>query len=55
MYYPTLKERCQRVLGLPQRGTSPSTGLKTVRLVGLLALISLRGTWANRSPTLMHL
>jgi hypothetical protein len=49
MYYPTLKERFQRVLGLPQRVSSPSTGLKTVLLIGLL------GALANRSPTLAHL
>jgi hypothetical protein len=55
MYYPTLKERFQRVLGLPQRGSPPSTGLKTVLLVGLLALIVLLGALANRSPTLAHL
>ena len=55
MYYPTLKERFQRVLGLPQRGSPPSTGLKTVLLVGLLALIGLLGALANRSPTLAHL
>jgi hypothetical protein len=55
MYYPTLKERFQRVLGLPQRVSSPSTGLKTVLLIGLLALIGLLGALANRSPTLAHL
>src|SRR5215831_2650711 len=55
MYYPTLKERFQRVLGLPQRDSSPSTGLKTLLLIGLLALIGLLGALANRSPTLAHL
>src|SRR5262252_3253350 len=55
MYYPTLKERFQRVLGLPRRVSPPSTGLKTILLVGLLALIGLLGVWANRSPTLAHL
>ena len=56
MYYPTLKERFQRVLGLPQRGAPPpSTGLKTVLLLGLLALLGLLGVWASRPPTLAHL
>jgi len=49
MYYPTLQERFQRVLGLPQRGSLPSTGMKTVLLIGLL------GALANRSPTLANL
>jgi len=56
MYYPTLKERFQRVLGLPQRGGPlPSTGLKAVLLLGLLALIGLLAAWATRPPTLAHL
>jgi len=55
LYYPTLQERFQCVLELPQRGSPPSTGLKTVLLLGLLALIVLLGALANRSPTLAHL
>jgi len=55
MYYPTLKERFQRVLGLPQRGAPPSTGLKTGLLLALLALLGLLGVWASRPPTLAHL
>src|SRR5262245_20054915 len=55
MYYPALKERFQRVLGRPHGGHSSSTGLKTVMLVGLLALIGLLAVWANRSPTLAHM
>src|SRR5262247_807439 len=55
MYYPSLKDRFQRVLGLPQRGAPPSTGLKTVLLLGLLALLGLLGVWASRPPTLAHL
>jgi hypothetical protein len=55
MYYPILKERFQRVLGLQQRGSAPSTGLKTLLLIGLLAPIGLLGALANRSPTLAHL
>jgi hypothetical protein len=55
MYYPPLKERFQRVLRLSQRGSPPSTGLKTVLLSGLLALIGLLGALANRSSTLAHL
>ena len=43
MYSPTMKERFQRVLGLPQRGSPTSTGLKKGLLVGLLALIGLLG------------
>ena len=50
-----VKERFQRVLGLPQRGSPPSTGLKTALLIGLLALIGLLVALANRAPTLAHL
>ena len=56
MYSSTrVKERFQRVLGLPQRGSPPSTGLKTALLIGLLALIGLLVALANRAPTLAHL
>ena len=50
-----VKERFQRVLGLPPRGAPPATALKTVWLLGLLALLGLLGVWANRPPTLAHL
>ena len=55
MYYPTMKERVQRVLQLPQRGVPPSPGLKTALLLVLLALLGLLGVWATRPPTLAHL
>ena len=55
MYYPTMKERFQRVIGLPQRSAPPSTGLKTALLIGLLALIGLLVVWANRAPNLSNL
>src|SRR5215471_7420674 len=55
MYSPTLKERFQRVLVLPQHAFHASTGLKTALLVGLLVLIGLLVVWANRTPTLAHL
>ena len=55
MYYPTMKERFQRVIGLPQRGSPPSTGLKTALLVCLLALIGLLVVWVNRAPNLSNL
>ena len=55
MYSPTMKERFQRVLGLPQRAFHASTGLKTALLGGLLALIGLLVVWANRAPNLSNL
>ena len=55
IYYPNLKERFQRVIELTQRGSPPSTGLKTALLIGLLVLIGLLGALANCSPTLEHL
>jgi TRAP-type uncharacterized transport system substrate-binding protein len=55
MYSPRMKERFQRVLGLPQRAFHASTGLKTALLGGLLVLISLLVVWANRAPTLSNL
>jgi hypothetical protein len=49
-----MKERFQRVLGLPQRIFHPSTGLKIALLSGLLVPIGLLIAWANRSPDLSH-
>jgi TRAP-type uncharacterized transport system substrate-binding protein len=50
-----MKERFQRVLGLPQRAFHASTGLKTALLGGLLVLIGLLVVWANRAPNLSNL
>jgi len=50
-----MRERFQRVLGLPQRAFHASTGLKTALLGGLLVLIGLLVFWANRAPTLSNL
>jgi len=50
-----MKERFQRVLGLPQRIFHPSTGLKIALLSGLLVPIGLLIAWANRSPDLSYL
>src|SRR5215831_4954395 len=55
MYSPTMKERFQRVLGLPQRAFHASTGLKTALLGCLLVLIGLLVVWADRTPTLSSL
>ena len=55
MYSPRMRERFQRVLGLPQRAFHASTGLKTALLGGLLVLIGLLVFWANRAPTLSNL
>ena len=50
-----MKERFQRVLGLPQRAFHASTGLKTALLGGLMVLIGLLVVWANRTPNLSNL
>src|SRR5262252_1993936 len=55
MYSPRMKDRFQRVLGLPQRAFHASTGLKTALLGCLLVLIGLLVVWANRTPTLSSL
>jgi uncharacterized protein len=52
---PAMKERFQRVIGLPQRAFHASTGLKTALLGGLLVLIGLLVVWANRAPNLSNL
>src|SRR5215468_1715841 len=55
MYSPRMRERFQRVLGLPQRAFHASTGLKTALLGCFLVLIGLLVIWANRTPTLSSL
>jgi uncharacterized protein len=48
------KERLQRVLGLPQRVASMSTGAKTALLFGALALIGLLVALYDPRPSLRH-
>jgi uncharacterized protein len=50
-----VKERLQRVLGLPKRTFGPSTGLKAAFLVGPLLLIGLVAVFFDHSPDLSHL
>src|SRR4029434_293359 len=55
MRTPRLKERLQRVLGLPQRRFARSTALKLVLLGGVLLLLGLLAIFVDRSPNLAHL
>src|SRR5262245_30439682 len=50
-----VKERLERVLGLPKRTVGPSTGLKVGFLVGLILLIGLLATFSDLSPDLSHM
>ena len=50
-----VKERLQRVLGLPKRMSGPSTGLKAAFLVGSLLLIGLLSVFSDHTPDLSHL
>jgi hypothetical protein len=50
-----VKERLQRVFGLPKRTFAPSTGLKAAFLVGPLLLIGLLAVLSDHSPDLSHL
>jgi TRAP-type uncharacterized transport system substrate-binding protein len=52
---PRLKERFQRVLGLPQRPFVRPTALKLVMLGGVLVLLGLLAFFVDRSPNLAHL
>jgi TRAP-type uncharacterized transport system substrate-binding protein len=52
---PRLKERLQRVLGLPQRPFARHTALKLTVLGGVLLLLGLLAFFADRSPNLAHL
>jgi TRAP-type uncharacterized transport system substrate-binding protein len=52
---PSLKERFQRVLGLPQRHFARPTALKLAVLGGVLVLLGLLALFADRSPNLAHL
>src|SRR5262245_43675107 len=49
-----VKERLQRVIGLPMRTFGPSTWLKAAFLVGLLLLIGLLAAFSDHSPDLSH-
>src|SRR4030095_9184673 len=55
MRTPRLKERLQRVLGLPQRRFARSTALKLALLGGVLLLLGLLALFVDRSPNLAHL
>jgi hypothetical protein len=50
-----VKERLQRVLGLPKHTFQPSTALKLASLGGILLLIGLLAAFSNHSPNLSHL
>jgi TRAP-type uncharacterized transport system substrate-binding protein len=52
---PRLKERLQRVLGLPQRHFARPTALKLAVLGGVLVLLGPLAFFADRSPNLAHL
>jgi TRAP-type uncharacterized transport system substrate-binding protein len=52
---PRLKERLQRVLGLPQRHFARPTALKLAVLGGVLVLLGLLAFFVDRSPNLAHL
>jgi uncharacterized protein len=55
MMTPRLKERLQRVLGLPQRRFARPTALKLAMLGGVLLLLGLLAIFVDRSPNLAHL
>jgi hypothetical protein len=50
-----VKERLQRVLGLPKRMSGPSTGLKAAFLIGPLLLIGFLAVFSDHTPDLSHL
>jgi NMT1-like family len=50
-----VKERLQRVLGLPKRTFQPATVLKLALLGGVLLLIGLLAAFSDHSPNLSHM
>ena len=50
-----VKERLQRVLGLPKRTSPPATALKLALLGGVLLLIGLLAAFSDHSPNLSHM